>query len=194
MKNNILVSLLTCLLLVSVVSCDYREYADADYPENTVYLPIALETVYMIDEADEENVSMVDPPGAPRRYLLDKANNKFIIPMGVVQGGITLKSFSVMVSVNNSLINEMIADGSMLPIGTLPLPSSAYTLPSSVDLNSNHQSASFDMEIELNTLTGANLGKKFAIAVKIDCSAVEVSEGLSTAVICIDTAFLEDLL
>lgn len=194
MKKNIVASLLTCMLLIFVnTSCDHREYANSDYPNPTVYLPMALETVWHIDKANEEGVS-INTPGAPVRYILDKANNKLIIPMGVVQAGIELKSFNVGLYVDNSTINSFLLEGGILPIGTLPLPETAYILPDHVKMSSNSQSASFNLEIQLSALTGANLGKKFAIAVEIDASTVRVSEGLGVAVICIDTAFLKDLL
>lgn len=193
MKKNILASLLTCLFLACVFSsCNDREYADAEYPDNMVYQPMANEPVWYINEATDENPSMMTP-GSTKRYILDKANNKFIVPMGVVQSGINLKSFPVDIYVDHSRINMLIFEGNVLPVGTLPLPESVYTLPASIKVEGK-QATSFNLEIELSALTGANLGKKFAIAVRIDSPSVVVSEGLGTAVICIDTAFLADLI
>lgn len=194
MKKYSIILLQACLFLACVcTSCDYREYADADYPDTKVYQPMATETVWHINKADDDNVSMVTP-GAPGRYILDKANNKFIVLMGVVQSGVSLKSFSVDISADDARINELLAEGGILPEGTQLLPASDYSLPTSVQLSSKNQSASFQLEIELGALTGENLGKIVAVAVKISSSSVEVSEGLGTSVICIDTAFLEELL
>lgn len=186
-------NIISLLFVVLFFSCEYKEYADAEYPATKVYQPMALETVWAINEEAVEDASMVTP-GGPKQYILDKANNKFIVPMGVVQAGITLQSFSVNIYVDHSHINTLISQGELLPVGTIPLPETAYTLPARINLESNSSYASFNLEIALDALTGANVGRKFAIAVRIDCVAAEVSEGLETAVIIIDTAFLKDLL
>lgn len=193
MKRHILFLLMSGWMLASIfTSCSYEEYADAEYPETKIYQPMALETIWNIDKPTATNPSLVNP-GEPKKYELDKANNKFIVLLGVVQAGIELKSFVVDISVDHSIVNTMIADG-RLPIGTLPLPATAYSLPSSVNMVSNVASAPFQMEIDLNALTGVNAGKKFAIAVKVSSSSVAVNEGLDTAVICIDTSFIQDLI
>ncbi len=193
MKRSILFQLISGLILaLTFTSCSYDEYADAEYPETKIYQPMALETIWNIDKPTVENPSMVTP-GETKRYELDKANNKFIVLLGVVQAGIELKSFTVDISVDHSIVNTMIMDG-RLPVGTLPLPESAYSLPSSVDMVSNAASAPFRMEINLNALTGTNAGKKFAVAVKISSSSVAVNGDLDTAVICIDTSFIQDLI
>lgn len=184
---------MSVLMSASVfTSCSYDEYADAEYPETKIYQPMALEPIWNINKPTVTNPSVITP-GEPKRYELDKANNQFIVLLGVVQAGIELKSFVVDISVDHSIVNKMIMDG-RLPVGTLPLPTSAYSLPSSVNMVSNSASAPFQMAIDLNALTGVNAGKKFAVAVKISSSSVAVNDGLDTAVICIDTNFIQNII
>ena len=98
------------------------------------------------------------------------------------------------ISIDHSIVNTMIMDG-RLPIGTLPLPESAYSLPPSVELVSDTAFSPFRMEIDLNILRDAgNRGKKFAVAVKISSMFVAVNDGLDTAVISIDTNLIQDLI
>lgn len=193
MKKSILFLLLGGLMLLSTfTSCSYDEYASADYPETQVYQPMAFETIWNINQPTVENPSMVTP-GEPKRYELDKKNNKFIVLLGVVQGGIELKSGVVDIFIDHSIVNTMIANRT-LPVGTLPLPESAYSVPASVNLVASSASAPYRMEIDLNVLTGANAGKKFAVAVRISSSSLAVNRALATSVICIDTTFIQDLI
>ena len=181
--------LITGILLIIFSSCDYREYPDADYPDNRIYQPMALEKVWTIDKENVEESMMTS--GGNVNYVLDKANNKFIIPMGVVQSGIVLKSIEVNVSVDNTVINEMISMNE-LSKDVVILPESEYTFPTTVNLN-KEQAAGFNFEIKLDALIGENLGKKFVVAVKIESPSVQVTEGLDIVVICINTSFLKDL-
>lgn len=180
-------------LMTTFTSCGYDEYADAEYPETTIYQPMAHEPVWNIDTPNPTDPSYVTPGGS-KRYEIDKANNKFIVLLGVVQSGIEFKSFTVDISLDHSIVNTMIMDG-RLPIGTLPLPASAYSLPSSVHMVSDAAFTPFRMEVDLNTLLdAANRGKKFAVAVKISSMSVAVNDDLDTAVICIDTNLIQDLI
>ena len=192
--KNIIKSLLSCLFLASVfISCDYREYADADYPENQIYQSTAVDGVWMIDAKNNENPSMITPGYAPK-YVLDKENKKFSVLLGVVQSGIhKRKSFNVDLATDNAIIADMI-DDETLPAETLLLPESTYSLPSTVAFPGNAVSAPFQLDINLDALTGANIGKKYAVAVKISSISIKVSEGLGTTVVLIDTAFLEELM
>lgn len=194
MKKNILFMLICgWTLATTLASCGYDEYADADYPETTIYQPMALESIWNIDTPNPDGSEYVTPGGS-KRYEIDKANNKFIVLLGVVQSGIEFKSSTVDISIDHSIVNTMIMDG-RLPVGTLPLPASAYSLPSSVELASDAAFSPFRMEIDLNTLLdGDNIGKKFAIAVKISSMSVAVNDDLDTAVICIDTNLIQDLI
>lgn len=193
MKKNILFMLICgWVLATTFASCGYDEYADADYPETIIYQPMALETIWNINTPNPDGSEYVTPGGS-KRYEIDKANNKFIVLLGVVQSGIEFKASTVDISIDHSIVNTMIMDG-RLPIGTLPLPASAYTIPSSVNMASNAASTPFQMVIDLNVLTGVNAGKKFAVAVKISSSSVATNDDLDTAVICIDTNFIQGII
>ena len=191
-RNKFLLISCISLLMSAFVSCTYEKYADADYPETTIYQPLAYNAIWNINSQTAGNPFEITP-GTPKKYELDKLNNKFIVFLGVVQAGIELKTFDVDITIDHSIVNTMIADN-RLPIGTLPLPESEYSLPSSIKMDPSSASAAFQMEINLNTLTGANAGRKYAVAVKIFSSSVAVNRELDTVVICIDTDFIQNLL
>lgn len=193
MKRYVLFLLMSGLVLAaSLTSCGYDEYAEADYPETMVYQPMAFESIWSIDAPNPENPSP-ETPGGPKKYDIDKVGNKFIVYMGVAQSGIERKSFTVNVAADPSVVSAMIADGT-LPADTEALPASAFSLPATVELSASTASAPFRMEIDLSALTGANAGKKLAVAVTISSPSVKVNEDMDTAVIYIDTAFIQALL
>lgn len=198
MKNRVRNWCIVCLTCMLAVACNKEDYRDAVYPENKIYMPTAVngvseDGIYIINKATDEHPSVVTP-GASRKYLLDKENNSFIVLLGIVQSGLHDKSdLKVNISVDDVKVGELIASGK-LPEGTVLLPASDYTLPSVVYFPSDKQNVAFDLSIRLDALSGANIGKKYAVAVKIDCADVTVNPALSETVILIDTAFLEDLL
>lgn len=173
-------------------SCNYREYADADYPENYVYQPMASVEggIWYINSPDTEDAGL-PTPGAPVKYYLDEERDKFIINMGVVQSGVKLKECTVDIDVDFSTVNTLIADGTFDP-QTMGLPDFAYSLPESVNMGCDSDAVAFTLEISSNLfLTDEYAGKKFAIAVRIQCDEVAVNPDLDTVIICIDPAFLE---
>lgn len=197
MKSKIRNYWFVCLACM-LGACSPEDYRDAVYPENKIYMSTAVNGIsengiYVIDKATDENPSVVTP-GASRKYILDKESNSFIVLLGIVQSGLNNRSdLKVSILVNDAKVDELVASGK-LPKGTLPLPKPVYTLPSIVDFQSAKQNVPFDLSIRLDALSGVNIGKKYAVAVKIACSDIAVNPDLSETVILIDTAFLGDLL
>ena len=111
MKNRIKMNIkyLSSLLIlaIAIVSCQYQAIADADYPEQGVYIPIAKSGIYTID-----NVAVTN---APFRYVMDNVNNKIIIPIGVYRYGISNRgTIAVNIALNNDTVTNLIAAGSLL--------------------------------------------------------------------------------
>ena len=57
-------------LATTFASCGYDEYADADYPETTIYQPMALESIWNIDTPNPEGSSYVTPGGSKDMRLI----------------------------------------------------------------------------------------------------------------------------
>lgn len=189
--NNKIVKLLFGGLLTSVffISCEYREYADADYPANAIYQSLAVDGILYVDHAEPEDVGL-PTPGAPQHYYLDAESGKLVINMGVIQSGVRLKSCTVDIDVNYSAVNKLIEDGTF-DSETQYLPQAAYTLPERVVLADGAASAAFTLEIDTALFRSAQYyGKKFAIAVRIHSEEISVNPTLSTVVIYLDPAFL----
>lgn len=197
MKNTTIMKKISILLIIGAVltsvftSCEYRINADADYPDNAIYQPLALDGVLYVDKAAVEDMGL-PTEGAPVPYYLDKERNKLVINMGVVQSGTELKSFPVKVDVNYAAVNRLIQDGTF-DLSVRHMPEAAYTLPETVMMRSDVAGTEFKLEIGANIFkSNEYYGKKFALAVSVYCDEVHVTPELSTVVIYLDPSFLVD--
>lgn len=196
-KTNIIMKKISILLLLGAIlasvftSCEYRINAEADYPANSIYQPLALDGVLYVDEAPVEDLGL-PTEGAPVPYYLDTERNKLIINMGVVQSGTELKSFPVKVDVNFSAVNKLIQDGTF-DLSVQHLPQAVYSLPETVMMSSDVAGTAFQLEIGANIFKSDEYyGKKFALAVSVWSDQVHVTPELSTVVIYLDPSFLVD--
>ena len=89
-------------IILFLYSCEYKEIADADYPQQKIYLTTASYGVYDVNT----------PPASENeayRFKLDFENGKFIIPLSVSRGGMD-KGGEVRVNifVQNDTIAKMV--------------------------------------------------------------------------------------
>ncbi len=179
------------VIIVSVIaaaaaftSCDYREYAPADYPDTVIYLPAAVNGVWTIDETPVPETFIGE--GNKSFYDIDPDGKKLHIHLGVVQAGIVLGNYEVQLVSSKSTVNRMLDEGT-LPNDILPLPESVYKFPEAVFLTSSSDHVSFDVDVTTSYLKDPEyLGKRFAIAIKISSEQVATNPAYETVVIVID--------
>ena len=182
-------SLLTLVLVgMLFASCEYRDHADAEYPECMVYQPCAG-SIMNIDAQTNPLIYNVPTSSEPQLFVVDKAQGKLIINLGVVQSGITLASGSVTLAPGVDVINTMITDGS-LDNDIVILPISSYDMPHSLDVVGAN--TPYRLSVTLDAIK-ANPGKKVALAVTIMSDNFAVNEKLATQVILIDADYLSNI-
>lgn len=189
-RNNWFIKGFLSLLIGTFLfsSCEYRDYADADYPDNKIYFPTAANGVWTINKKTNENPSIITP-GYTALYEIN--NNNFSVVLGVVQAGIYKSgSFDVSLALKTDTIYKMIQMGA-LPEGTVALQDNKLTFPSSVTFPKNSESVGFTVDFPLSEITGANAGKKVAFALTITDSGVEPNPDLQTTVVLVDSSFLK---
>ena len=163
----------------------YKEINDEAYPEQTVYLPAAVEGnsvggVYFINR--------VAVPGLAYRYVVDAAAKRLHIPLAAYRSGVDKKgAIEVAVSADADSANRMLLAGK-LPAGTEILPAGNYDLPSSVTIGDGAGEASFSLSVNLDYLV-ANPTKKLALGVGINTSSKKPGSS-RLAVVLIDAGFL----
>jgi PKD repeat protein len=166
--------------------------ADAEYPEQTIYMPTAV-SKYLINSLPL-NTSAVPTPGGPSRYLVDLTGNKLIIPLGVYRAGVNNDgAFSVDISINTDTVSKLITsvDPAVKLNNTELLPSDKYSLPVQTMLvESGTESKKFDFNVDLDFLR-ANIGKVYAIGVSINSPNIKTNLKLATTVIVLDTKFMK---
>ena len=181
--------MLLCLAFL-IISCEPREYADADYPDQLIYMPAAIYNPYLVDSIFPERGS-TPTPGSPQRFLADTVNRKVHVLLGVYRSGINnAGNVRVNISVDNDTINDMILAGS-LPTGTIPLVSDKYTLPTSLVVADGQELGKFELTLNMDTLLKGYPTKKYAIGVKISSPDRETNPKFETSLIVIDTKFMK---
>jgi PKD repeat protein len=189
MKNNIklLVAFIGFILLLA--SCKYQEIADADLPDQKLYMPTAVNGIFTIDNVPQR-LDFLPTPGQDYRFTIDLTKNKMIVPLGVYRAGLD-RSGKVTVSIvtKNDTIATLLA-ASKIPVTTLVLPADKYTLPASVDVESGSEVATFNLEIDLNYMRSFP-DAIFALGVQIGSTNVAVNPLLKTTAIVIYTKILK---
>lgn len=192
MKNKLIQIKLLCILLVFVglaSSCEYKEYADADFPEQSIYMTSAAVATRGPSPTGFYQIINVAVPGQLYRYELDQPSNRFKVNLGVGRSGITLDGdVKVNVSLNADTISRLLTRGALTP-DVLLLPASAVNVQSSVSLSSGVPSISFPLSIDLAFLLN-NPNKRYAIGVGISSTDRKVTPNLNTTIVLLNTAFL----
>lgn len=188
-KNNnkkvMVMLLMLCMSLFTFTSCDYREHADADYPESTVYQPLAAD-VLVIDAKTNISKVEVPTPGTPTIFEVNKTAGKLVLKMGVVQAGINLLSADVNLRADINAVQEAQTAGTISEDAVI-LPSEAYSLPSSLKVKG--ASTPYELSVSLDAIK-AHPGKMVALAVTLTSSNINVSETLATQLVLIDADFI----
>lgn len=191
MKNTIIRSFKIVLFLVCVtilgISCEYEDYAEADYPDQMLYMPAAINGLFVID-ALPERVDFLPTPGMAYDFEVNESANKFIVPLSIYRAGIERSGkVTVTIAVENDTLNDLISAGTLSSsVGVLP--SAEYSLPSSVDIADGDELGVFNLEIDLDFLK-SNPDTVLAVVVGIS-SSTAVNPKYDKTVIVIHTHIL----
>lgn len=176
----------SAVLVSMMMSCTKdQQINDAAYPEQTIYMPAAVEGnstsgVYFVNK--------VAVPGQVYRYTVDMAAKKLRIPLAVYRAGVNTKgAISVNVFANTDTAAKLLAAGKF-PVGTEVLSLGKYDLPSPVSIADGAGYEPFNFSVDIDFLL-ANLTKKFAIGVGISSTERKVG-ALHTTILLLDPAFL----
>jgi len=179
------------LIILSFWSCEYREFADAEYPDQKIYMPAALYNNFMINAVPEARGSS-PTPGFPERFKVDAQAGKFNVLLGVYRAGIDNKgSFTVNIAVDTDTISKLLTISDALPAETILLPTEKYSLVSTVEMKDGEELAKFDLVVDLNFLKSNSPDKKYALGVGISSTEREVNKALATTIIVIDTKIMK---
>ena len=165
-----------CLLLGS---CGYEELAEADYPQQVLYMPTAKNGVFAIASI---------PTVGTYRFTINQTEKKFIIPLSVFRGGVSADGdLPVTVAANADTISKLITAQAL--VGTIALPADKFVLPGTVTIANGKTAAPFDLRIDLDYLR-ANPAQKLAVGVSIASAQTTVNPLLKTTIITLDPSIL----
>jgi len=186
---KLIIALTGAVLLLA--SCQkYKDVADADYPDQLIYMPAAIGGNYLINSISY-STGDTPTPGAPFRFTVDLANNKFIVPLSVYRSGVNNKGgFNVDIAVNTDTVTNLLTAGTLTDTGILP--ASNYSIPSSVNIPDGKEVISFDLVIDLNYLR-TSATQYIALGVGVSSTERKSNPKLETSVVVIDTQIMRPI-
>lgn len=191
-KSSVKLFLFFLGVLLSNTSCSYQDIADAEYPDQLIYMPAAKSGIYLIDKVAEPIGNTT--PGNAYRYLIDMDRKKFIVPLSVYRSGIDNKGgFSVDIQANADTITRLQLIAGKLPDSTRLLPSEVYTLVPSVEIKDGEEIAKFDLSIDIDFLN-QNHGKIYALGIQVSSPSRKSNKGLATTILVINTSYLKPVI
>jgi len=174
---------LAFLLLIITASCEYVEYANAEYPDQIIYMPAANYNPYEIEELNTKGVTPTE--GNTYRYIIDNENNKFIIPLSIYRAGIDKTGeFEINIEAKSDSVQSLI-NSNKIDSTIIILPSDRYSLESSIIMNGGENLATFNFEVDLDFLQKNAPDNTYAIEVVITCDERIVNTDLNTTIIII---------
>ena len=189
MINKIAVKLLLSILVTIAVSgcTKYQEVADAEYPEEKVYMPASVKGIYDISVI--VNPLQIPTSDSAYRYVVDRLNNKLVIPLGVVRSGITKSGeVSVTLSAAEDTVRSLVSGGDLTDADLLPAGN--YTFPEKVLIPGNQDFVTFNVLVDLPYVV-ANADKKLAFAITIREANRQINDEFKTTIVLIDPSKLK---
>ena len=184
-KNFLMWIFLFGIISTLIGSCTYQEIGDADYPNQKIYMPSAIDGIYLVNDTNSTSGIF--------RYELDLVNNKLIIPLGVYRSGINNNgNVTVDVKINNDTVNRLITSGSAIDDNGANLeliPASAYTITSSAIIQSGDGNAKITLSVDLDYIA-SQANKRLALGVEISSSLLEVDASKHLTVLELNTNFI----
>ncbi len=186
--NRVYKYLFILLSFTCFYSCGYEEVANAEYPEDQVYIAGVYESmIYKINQITEKE-------NAPFRYKIDLENNKLIIPLSIYRSSIKSEiNTSVQLGIDNDTIPKLIESGILLgENGSVPdiLPEGKYELNTGILIQKGEELGKFDLKIDIPFLL-ENLDKRFVLGIKIINSNTKINDKMSLIVVDILAAFID---
>ena len=156
---------LICAALISLISCEPKD-SDQPYGNTQIYIPQStvsggISLTYLVPSGYDTSTF---------NYRIDSLGNKVNVYLGVICSGKqqAVNGYSVTVAVRTDTINQLITNG-QLKTDAKPivlLPSSAYSLPSTITVPGGQYASNFYLSIDKTQLK-TYAGKKVALCVTI---------------------------
>lgn len=186
---NIKKAFLLYLCGLVMTACGYEEIVSMDYPDSKIYLPTAVNGIYVINDIPSISTA-VPTPGNIYSFKIDAENNAFNVALAVYRSGLNRNNnVSVDLEAYPDTIGSLIAAGNTVLDGVEILSSDKYSIPSNLQIAAGKDYESFFVKVDLDFLN-VNRGKKYAFAVQIVKADQEINNSLGTTIVVIDTRIM----
>lgn len=175
--------------LAPLAGCGYKTIADASYPEQKVYIAVAVQGGVYNVATRPSHPSNTPTLGSTFQYLIE--GEEFIVPLAVYRSGIdNAGEVRVSVSLDDSILEELISSGDLS--GVTPLPEDSRSVEGTVVIPDGCESAPFFIRMPLSAVRDAADGTRFACGVRIASEDREVNEKYGKIAVVIDHGIFEE--
>ena len=131
-----------------MTACGYEEIVSMDYPDSKIYLPTAVNGIYVINDIPSSSTA-VPTPGNTYSFKIDPVNNAFNVALAVYRSGLNRdNNVSVNLEAYPDTITSLIAAGNTLLDGVEILSSDKYSIPSNLQIAAGKDYESFFLSVE----------------------------------------------
>ncbi len=178
-------------------SCSETKVLDIEYPKSAVYMSCAASAANEGKAAYELFTLSTSETGS-RRFSIDLENDEFVIPLSISRGGVDSKgSITINLAINNDTIPKLVSEGVLGylddagSVRTITaVPADKVHFPETVTIEDGSDIVNFDVVVDFDYLR-ERVGQLFSVAVGIESATSEVTKTLNTAVMVINTGFME---
>ena len=190
-------AIMAAALSALLFSCQETKPLDIEYPETSVYWPCAASASNEGKAAYELFTLSASEQGS-QRFTINMENNEFVIPLSIARGGVDSEgSISIDLAMDNDTVPKLMTEGKLGYLddaGSVreitAIPADKISFPESVVIEAGSDVVMFDVVVDFDYLQ-ARVGELFSIAIGIESSTAAVTRTLSTAVMVINTGFME---
>lgn len=166
-------------------SCGYQTLADAEYLPQQVYMPAAVNGIYVVDD--------VAPDYGPSKYALDMEAGRLNIPLSIYRSG-TDNDGAVTVALEVSLdsVRTLMDDGELddeSGVAPLLLPGDKMMVPDVINIPDGAETGTFNLSVDLDFLM-SNPRTRYVTGIGMKSSDHDIVKTLNYIVVVIDTRFV----
>ena len=162
-----------------------KDDASMDYGFTKIYMP---QSVVRSGGTNNQYPVPTGTDSSTWNYTVDKVKGKLNITLGASLSGPGVEAYSVDIKVNNDTIQKLLSAKLLDPATNVIMPSSMFTIPSSLEVAKGKRSGFFTLSIDYAMLKSVAYRNKFLL-VSIGFSnakTYELNAALSSAIVVVD--------
>ncbi len=164
-----------------------KDDARMDYGFTKIYMP---QSVIRSGGTNNQYPVPTGTDSSTWNYSIDKAKGKLNITLGASLSGPGVDAYSVDIKVNNDTIQKLLNAKLLDPATNVIMPSSMFSIPSSLEVAQGKRSGFFTLSIDYALLKSTTYRNKFLLVTIgfSNAKTYELNAPLSSAIVVVDVS------